>query len=160
MTNKDFNFNTAFKKILYILEALNKEEVNIVPALRINEFYKPGRHGPNQQVYVNKFLCLALAKKDGFTISYLENARFGPGTDISFLKFGTEKVSNSKIQVLTIEEFKKEIDSYLFVPIQPGESDFRLRDMIDQRNDLFIAIEVLYREIAYNKLADLYEQGE
>ncbi|EKD64252.1 MAG: hypothetical protein ACD_51C00039G0003 [uncultured bacterium] len=160
MSEQFFDFQLAFRKILHLIETLKKEGVEIFPAQRINELYKPGYHGRERQAYAEHFFCLALSRGDHATVCYLEGANFGPGSDIFFMKLSTEKVTSKQIQKLNTEESKRALGLYLFVPIQAEEGDMRRRDMIEMRNLLFQAIETLYSLVTNNKLAEIYNQGE
>lgn len=119
MSNQFFDFDLAFKKILFVIETLKKEGVEIFPALRINDYYKPGYHGREQRAYSEHFFCLALLRENDAVICYLESANFGPKSDLLFMKIQTEKVSLKHILRLTTNEFKNKLGSHLFLPSDP-----------------------------------------
>lgn len=160
MANNTFDFNVEFKKILHLLDTLKSEGIEIVPALRNNEFYKPGYHGREKRVYNQHFLCLTLIHSELVTICYLERAEFGPNLDRLFRIGETEDVSKNMVQILDAEDFKKRLGFEYFIPSKPVSSDPWTRDKIAMRNNIFFAISTLDNIPRHRKLVEIYNGGE
>lgn len=154
--NKIIDFNKVLKQFEYLLTSLREEGIVISPAIRTNDNYKPGYHGREEKCYATNFLCLYLHSEEISVICYLENATFGPDSEIYFREGDIEKVIGKQIKIIDFVEFKKRLGFELFIS---DPSSYNERNKAQNRNLILSAIRTLYDLSHHSKLLKTFIEG-